>query len=552
MKVDRLMTILLVLTMAATVGWSQEKTPQTATGEKEKTATESTEGELDEIQDQLYRPDRGSVQTWEEFLADWMTPKAFPKKQVLKIDDEFAYPHLAASIKMKIVREDDEYVWLVGLPPEDPRSPLNKIWARREADEAIMLDRQEFLATPGAVHFLDFGAEYVPPPFMESLRFEAVSENLPTDGRWQMNFAVADMNEDGHLDLVFPPRRKGYPAAPAIFLGDGRGGFTLWEDARWPSDAPWDYGGVAAADFDRDGHQDLVFAIHFKSQFVLYGDGKGQFQRAEMLRSPDPRITSRAVTTADFDGDGRQDIAFAAEIDYDMSDNSKLEGAVTTWVNLNRDSSWELSYQGLPTNMISDVIRAADHDGDGRPDLILSSNTLGKRLLVYSMTEDGSWQAAEHRGILSAAYHYNVESIDGELYATFAQFRQWQGKTEARNGLVLYPRAEGDEEFVKGRPLVWDTERNDVFSRLAVGDVDGDGNLDLVTARRGGGLEVYLQTDDGSFYREAGSELAEVGRVFDVRLLDLDDNGLADIIVGCVEQGEKPGGIYVWLSKPTV
>jgi hypothetical protein len=551
MKRVKLLSVMLALAVIATVGWTQE-TPPKATKEEGKPveAAESADGPTD-VEDQLYIPDVGTVQGWEEFLADWLTPKPFPKKQVLKINDEFAYPHLAASIKMKIVREDDEYVWLVGLPPEDPRSPLHKVWARREADEARMLDRQEFLATPGAVHFLDFGAEYVPPPFMESLRFERVADNLPSDGRWQMNFAVADMNEDGHPDLIFPPRRKGYPVAPAIFLGDGKGGFTLWGAAKWPPDLPWDYGAVAAADFDGDGHQDLVFAVHFKSQFVLYGDGQGHFPRAEMLRSPDPRITSRALTTADFDGDGRPDIAVAAEIDYDMADNSKLDGAITTWVQLNRGGSWKLSYDGLPTNMIADVIRAADHDGDGRPELILSSNTLGKRLLVYSLAEDGTWKAAEHRGILSAAYHYDVEPVGDELYATFAQFRQWQGSTESRNGLVRYPRARGEEEFVNGQPLVWDKERNDVYFRLAVGDLDGDGDHDLVAARRGGGLEVFLQSDEGLFYREQGNELDNVGRAFDVHLLDLDSDGRDDIVIGCVEQEEKPGGVYVWLSKPS-
>ena len=235
MTVKRMMTMLLVLAALSALGWSQETEPQKATGEQEQSTGEagSNEGPT-AVEEQLYIPDSGTVQGWEEFLADWLTPKPFPKKQVLKINDEFAYPHLVASIVMKIVRENDEYVWLVGLPPEDPRSPLHRVWARREADEALMLDRAEYLGTAGAVNFLDFGAENVPPPFMESLRFEAVSENLPTDGRWQMSFAVADMNEDGHPDLIFPPRRKGYPVAPVIFLGDGKGGFSIWRDARRP------------------------------------------------------------------------------------------------------------------------------------------------------------------------------------------------------------------------------------------------------------------------------------------------------------------------------
>ena len=56
----------------------------------------------------------------EEFIADWLTPKPFSKKHALQIDDKYAYPHLASSIKMEIVREDEDTVWLRGIPPENP------------------------------------------------------------------------------------------------------------------------------------------------------------------------------------------------------------------------------------------------------------------------------------------------------------------------------------------------------------------------------------------------------------------------------------------------
>jgi hypothetical protein len=554
MSRNRVFAASLVVAMIAALGWSQDA-PKTVKEESAKAEPETAGQDAlsAEESEELQRLSGGKKpqRTWSEFIADLMTPKPFDKRQVIKIDDRYAYPHVVSGIKMEIVREDDEFIWLRGISPEDPNSPLYKVWAKREADEAVALDWKDIAEKPGALNFIDFAAVAVPPPDMESLRFEQPDPgNLPNGGRWQMGFAVADMNEDGHADLVFPPRRKQYPPSPSIFLGDGKGAFDYWEDAKWPEEMPWDYGGVAVADLNNDGHQDVVFAAHFKAQFALLGDGKGRFPSGGVLPSPDPRMTSRAVTAADFDGDGRTDLGFVSEVDYDMTTNARVDGAMTVWVLFNRGDTWEISTEGLPTDFIADVIRSADVDGDGRPELVLSSNTLGPRFLVFAWRGADGWQSAEHRGVLSAAYHYNIEPVDGGVFATFVQFRRYEGRTQARNGLVHYP-TRFDGEFEAPEPLLWDAERGDVFFRLGAGDLDGDGRTDLVSGRKSGGLEAYLQTEDGEFYRERGSEFDGVGRVFDIRLVDLDGDGRDDIVAACVTQGEKPGGVYVWLTRPT-
>jgi hypothetical protein len=546
----------VIVTLVAAVGWGQDEGPEGAKGEPTESTAPKPDSEAlsDEESAQLQQISGGKRkwETWSEFVEFWMTPRPFDKKYVVAIDGKYAYPHIVASIKMEIVREDEEYIWLRGTSPEDPNSPLYKLWSRREADQAIDLEWQEIAAKPGGINYVDFTAEEVPAAFMESLEFQPGGENLPTDGRWQMGFAVADMNEDGHLDLVFPPRRDVYPPAPSIFLGNGEGGFSYWVEAKWPREMPWDYGGVAAADFDGDGHQDVAFAIHFKAQFVLYGDGAGNFPRGGILPSPDPRVSSRAVVASDFDGDGRPDLAFVAEIDYNLTTKAKIEAAPTVWVQFNRSESWELSTKGLPKNHIADVIRAADVDSDGRSEIVLSTNTLGMRLLVFSYSDSDGWQAGEHRGMLSAAFQYDVEPADDELFATFVQFRVLEDGTAARNGLVRYPPPSDGEEFTIGTPVVWDKERNDVFFRLGVGDLDGDGRTDLVAGRKSGDIDVYLQTEEGYFYRERGAELDGVGRAYNIRLVDLDGDGRDDIVAGCAPEGEKPGGVYVWLSKPAV
>ncbi len=547
-----IVALAVVVIIAAMPGWSQQEEPKKPAKETSKTqAGPEITTDRGEERDQAmmeHWKSRGG-RTWEQFIEEWMTPQPFPKKTAIKIDDRYAYPHIAAAMKMEIVREDEDTVWLRGLSPENPASPLYKLWARRQADEALLIAQAEIAQKPGAAYVLDYEAEEVPPPFMDSLDFELSGGRALADrGRWQMGFAMADMNEDGIPDLIFPPQRKGYPVQPSIFLGDGKGGFKMLQDVQWPNQLPFDYGGVAAGDFNGDGHQDLIFAIHLRAQYVVWGNGTKKFTEFELLKSPDPRIPSRAATVADFDGNGQPDVAFIAEIDYDMATSRAIESARTVWIQYRRGDSWELSGEGLPQNLIADVIRSADMNGDGRPDLVLSSNAVNWRQLVYLNGADG-WEPAEHRGTLSSAYHYDVQPFGDDVLAAFVQFNIVAGETEARNGLIRYPLSFEEDKWVDGKPVLWNKDRVNVFFRLGVGDIDGDGLLDVVASRKSGGLEVYLQNDVGDFSQEKADNLADTGRAFDIRVLDLNGDGLDDIIACFTPQQDRPGGVRVWLTK---
>ena len=64
-------------------------------------------------------PPKVKPKSWEEILEQWLTPIKLLKRKVVPIDERFAYPHAAVPFKMEIVREEGEYIWLKGLPPED-------------------------------------------------------------------------------------------------------------------------------------------------------------------------------------------------------------------------------------------------------------------------------------------------------------------------------------------------------------------------------------------------------------------------------------------------
>ena len=43
-------------------------------------------------------------------------------------------------------------------------------------------------------------------------------------------------------------------------------------------ESAYDYGDVALADLNADGHTDIVLAVHLRGLLVLVGDGKGKFE----------------------------------------------------------------------------------------------------------------------------------------------------------------------------------------------------------------------------------------------------------------------------------
>jgi hypothetical protein len=545
-------TVLLVVGAAATAmsGWAQETGAGALAVELERQKAEAEATQQDSPVD-AEKPAK-EPKSWSEMVENWMTVRPVAKSRIVRIDEQYCYPHAAVSFKMEIVREDDDTVWVRGIPPEDPESALHRLWLRREATEREIVAVDAYYDEFGELYLLDVTQEILPPPFMDGIKFAPGPGRLPTDGLWQMNYAVDDMNEDGIADLVFPPTRKGR-GQPYIFLGKGGGEFEYWSGVTWAAEVPFDYGGVATGDFDGDGHRDVVFAIHFKAQYVMYGDGEGGFTRSRRLPNPDPRMASRTPAVADFNGDGRDDVAFLAELDVDMATNERIEDVPTLWVVLNLKNGWQLQRKGLPDGVIGENLTAIDVDGDGRPDLVIAPGTLGWRQLVYLNRGDEGWQEAEASGVLASAYHFDVDIWgDGDArryFTTFAHFRTVEGTTRAVTGIMPYRLGEAGLEALGQGPVFFDDQRYNPVYRIAAGDLTGDGLPDLVVGRKKGGLEVFVQNPSGEYYLERSPELDEVGRAYDIKLMDLDGDGVDDVVASFTSVDDRPGGVRVWYTR---
>jgi len=130
--------------------------------------------------------------------------------------------------------------------------------------------------------------------------------------------AAGDVNNDGHLDLAVMTAGNGeeFPRL-AILLGNGDGTFGAPHLFIPGSGSPIS---IALADVNGDGKLDAVIAenpplvIGSGGVFVLLGDGQGGFGSPKLIATIGLGQV-RTVTAADFNRDGKMDIAYLSVTD---------------------------------------------------------------------------------------------------------------------------------------------------------------------------------------------------------------------------------------------
>ncbi|HED64161.1 MAG TPA: VCBS repeat-containing protein [Planctomycetes bacterium] len=372
---------------------------------------------------------------------------------------------------------------------------------------------------------------------------------------------LGDVDGDGDLDLVVTDQIAGGPNL--LYLNDGTGAFTnSGQDlGRFICFYP------ALGDIDGDGDLDVIFANHGEPNRVYTNDGNGVFSATAQLLGGS--TFSRHLALGDVDQDGDLDLVVA----NDTPDGNRV---------YTNDGTGTFTYTGQAlTSDFGRSVALGDVDGDGDLDIVNAALTLvpGTGNRVFRNDGTGTFtDTGQLLGSLRNSLDLALGDVDqdGDLDVVFANANPGiEGKdlylndgtgTFTFSGQALLGTDEGSEsiglcdldgdgdlDFVVGNGHVtfepmriylnsltgtWGAANfvessqslgTDTSTSSTLGDVDGDGDLDLVVANNGQGNRLY--TNDGTGTFTDSTQSLGTATSTSSSLGDLDGDGDLDLIV---------------------
>jgi len=353
------------------------------------------------------------------------------------------------------------------------------------------------------------------------------------DGGGQVSVATEDMNSYGPIALYVGAGTQVHfrNVAYKDLAKKNDPKETVSSHFRRQRLSPYYYGWSAdAADFDRDGHLDII-----SGPYIYYGPDFTRSQEiypAQVVNaSTNYSMDDWVVHAYDFTGDGWPDVLTTSHADGGKA------GAVL-YVNPKGESRrWEKYTVVVPVTGEATILK--DIDGDGKPELVFLSDgylayakpdpkdPTGK-WIIHNISEKGPW----------SAHGIGAGDVNGDgLIDILNGYGWWEQPKENADSTVwkYHPEAFGDW----GRASPGGGE-------IGVYDVNGDGLNDVVTSMQahGYGINWFEQkrssSGEISFVRHVvmghTAEESAGGVVFTEphgsAIADVDGDGLPDFIVG--------------------
>ena len=351
--------------------------------------------------------------------------------------------------------------------------------------------------------------------------------------------AAVDVDGDGIPDLITTGASCFECVASQVGVQKGNGDGTFQAAVSYA--AGFEAMGIAVADVNGDGHPDIVTANVCSTApepncatgggvTVLLGNGDGTFQSAVTYGTG--AFGSAAVAVADVNKDGKPDLVVA---DYclDVS-NCSIDGAVSVLLG-NGDGTFRAAVVQDSTGIYALSVAVADVNGDGNPDVLVtnagrcaSCSTGG--VTVFPGKGDGTFgtpvsydtAAWETEGVA-------VGDIDGDGHPDIVVASECPtSATCDQDGVVGVMLNRGDGTF--NAALNYRSGAGGAGSPL-IQDLNGDGRPEIVVAanKRKGAVGVLVNMGGGAFLPAAVYSSGGYG-LLAMATADLDRDGRYDLL----------------------
>ncbi|OUJ73542.1 FG-GAP-like repeat-containing protein [Hymenobacter crusticola] len=289
------------------------------------------------------------------------------------------------------------------------------------------------------------------------------------------DLATGDIDGDGDLDLLTLHASFSNDGLVSIRLNAGNGTYGSPQQIAVGTNTQ----DLLLSDIDSDGDLDLLTVNYAGAINVRLNNGTGAFSNGQDV-SVDNYATT--ATTGDIDGDGDEDLL--------------VFSGFTNLVNvlLNNGAGVFSNAQTIAANATISTLVLGDVDNDGDLDLLLNSSTVNNSISILLNNGRGTFSGNQTVSTSVSARRVVLGDLDNDgdldLVAVGSSFpANTTASVRLNDGTGLFGGTQ--EVLINGSPL-----------DVALGDVDGDGDLDLAAGTRGfdqGTASVRLNDGKGTF-----------------------------------------------------
>ncbi len=316
---------------------------------------------------------------------------------------------------------------------------------------------------------------------------------------------AADLDNDGDIDVL--ASGWNYDTIAWYENLDGLGNFGTVNYVDQNIDATQS---LSTADFDGDGDEDILATSTGDDKVVWYEnlDGLGGFSTAHIIDNN--AISAKQALAADIDNDNDMDVVVA------IRDESKV-----AWYE-NLDGQGTFSAEKIITSTATGVyqIDIADLDGDGFLDVLTNSSSIGYPSWFKNLDGLGNF-GAENIIDLIGTFEVIAADVDGDN-------DQDLFKMESTGGLHTVhwlENTDGAGNFMQKQTISNYNSNRDLYAV----DIDNDGDNDLLVTYVGDGKITWFENLDGlgTFGdRKIIEDLASISIV----AADIDGDGYKDVV----------------------